>query len=148
MRVIVAERGHEYRIAKDRPIRTPSDIALQAAEWGHSDTECFAVLALDAKNGMRACELVTLGLVDATMVHAREVFRVALRHNAAAVVVAHNHPSGDTTPSAQDLRTTKNLIKAGHVLDIKVLDHVIVAPRVGGGLDHLSLRESGLASFE
>ena len=80
--------------------------------------------------------------------HPREVFRKAIRESSASVVLAHNHPSGDPTPSAEDVRITRQLVEAGRVIDIKVLDHVVLG-RLSADRDraYVSLREEGLVDF-
>jgi DNA repair protein RadC len=78
------------------------------------------------------------------LVHPREVFRAAILDGAGAIILAHNHPSGDPTPSSEDIRITRQLVEAGKILDIEVLDHVVVGR---GERPFLSLRESGLVSF-
>lgn len=103
------------------------------------DREHFWVLALDAKNRLIRPSEVSIGIVDATVVHPREVFKDAVRQSAAGVVVVHNHPSGDPQPSRADLRLTSRLVQAGEVLGIPVLDHVIVG---SSGIGY-SLREHG-----
>ena len=85
---------------------------------------------------------------DASLVHPREVFRGAIRNGACSVILAHNHPSGDCTPSAEDIRITKNLVEAGKIIDIKVMDHVVIGRKTElTTVDHVSLRESGLVDF-
>lgn len=112
------------------------------------DTEVFWVLHLDAKNYLKGQPRdVTRGLLDASLVHPREVFREAIRTATAAVVVAHNHPSGDPAPSAEDIRITKQLVDAGKVIDIKVLDHVILGNGRDTGKSFFSMREEGTVSF-
>lgn len=148
MRIVLESAGNEYRVASDRKIRMPEEAANAAKEIASSDTECFCVLSLDARNGLRASEVVTTGLVDSSLVHPREVFRAAIGHNACAVVLVHNHPTGDTTPSAEDIRITRQLIDAGKIIDIKVIDHVIIgAGADGGGVKWSSLRDAGLVEF-
>ena len=144
MRIIIAEAGTEYRIASHRRIKTPKDARDAAADIVTSETECFVVLCLDSKNGMKAAEIVTTGLLNASLVHAREVFRPAILRNAASVVLVHNHPSGDPTPSAEDCRITRSMVEAGKILDISVLDHVVIGR---GDADYCSIRESGLVQF-
>jgi DNA repair protein RadC len=146
MRSILAEAGVEYRIPADVKVRTPEDAARASKDAAASDTECFIVLCLDAKNGMKAAEIVTAGVLDSCLVHPREVFRPAIMRNAAAVVVVHNHPSGDTSPSAEDIRITRELLQAGKILDVHVLDHVVIG-MTAAGLKWTSLRESGLVQF-
>lgn len=131
-------------------IRTPEDAArlLRYEAWA-SDVECFWVLLLDRKYRLRRPPLrITLGILDASLVHPREVFKEAVRTSSAAVVLVHNHPSGDPTPSPEDIRITRQLVEAGKIMDIEILDHVILG-RAGDGRtqDYLSLRESGLISF-
>jgi len=130
--------------------RAPADIAAICADLRQSAQEAFIVIDLNAKNNVIDKRLVTLGLLDASLVHPREVFRGAIVNNAAAVVVVHNHPSGDPTPSAEDVRITRQLVEAGRILSIKVLDHVVIGrpDAAGPGTPgFLSLRESGLVSF-
>ncbi len=91
--------------------------------------EAFAVLALDAGNKpMGPAKIVTLGLLDRNQVHPREVFSDALKDRAASIIVAHNHPSGNPNPSSEDMALTKRLVRAGELLGIKVLDHLILSP--------------------
>lgn len=91
------------------------------------DVERFHVFCLDARHRIRRAELVSIGTLTASLVHPREVFRVAVREAAAAILLAHNHPSGDPTPSTEDAAVTKRLSEAGRLIGIRVLDHVIVA---------------------
>lgn len=91
--------------------------------------EAFAVLALDAGNKpIGPAKIVTLGLLDRNQVHPREVFSDALKDRAASIIVAHNHPSGNPNPSSEDMVLTKRLVRAGELLGIKVLDHLILSP--------------------
>ena len=103
------------------------------------DREHFWVLALDAKNRLIRQSEVSVGIVDATVVHPREVYKDAVRLSATGIVVVHNHPSGDPQPSRADVRLTHRLREAGEVMGIQLLDHVIVAP---SGIGY-SLREHG-----
>jgi DNA repair protein RadC len=100
--------------------------------------ERFVVLLLNAKHRYEGHVLVSLGTLDSTVVHPRDVFRPAVLQSSAAVVLAHNHPSGDPTPSAEDLAVTKRLISAGEILGIDVLDHLII-----GDDSWCSLRDRG-----
>ncbi len=130
-------------------IRRPEDVyALLGQRVSTLDYEIFWVLILDRKNQLR-CEPidVTSGILDASLVHPREVFREAIRYAAGNIVLAHNHPSGDPTPSAEDLRITQQLVDAGKVIDIKVMDHVILGHGQPTNKNYTSLRESGLVSF-
>jgi len=102
------------------------------------DVERFHVFCLDARHRLRRAHVVSVGTLTASLVHPREVFRLAVREAAAAILLAHNHPSGDPTPSAEDAAVTRRLTDVGRVLGIRVLDHVIVA---AGG--YYSFREAG-----
>ena len=124
--------------------RTPADVRAICADMATIAQESFVCLDLNAKNGVIDRRLVTLGIADASLVHPREVFRGAILNCACAVIVSHNHPSGDATPSAEDVRVTRQLVDAGQILGIRVLDHVVIGR---GERDHVSLRESGLVEF-
>jgi len=97
------------------------------------------VLLLDVKHRVIAEEVVTIGILDGALIHPREVFKAAVAGSAAGIIVAHNHPSGDPKPSGQDAEVTRRLRKAGEVLEIPVVDHVIV----GSTGAHYSFREGG-----
>lgn len=99
---------------------------LLGAELAFASQEQFAVLLLDVKNRLITHRIVSVGTLDETLAHPREVFKEAVRHSAAAVIVAHNHPSGNLEASPTDLRLTSQLIECGKTLQIPVLDHVIV----------------------
>ena len=103
--------------------------------------EVFVIVSLNSKNRAIQRHLVSIGTVNSTLVHPREVFRPAILDGASAVIVGHNHPSGDQTPSAEDIKITKQLVGAGEIVGIKVLDHIIIGNKA------LSLREAGLVSF-
>lgn len=104
----------------------------------HLSHERFLVLLLDGRHRLIRLEVVSQGTLTASLVHPREVFRPALREPAAALVLVHNHPSGDPTPSPEDREVTQRLARAGEILGVQVLDHVIVAER-----GYCSLREEG-----
>ena len=125
--------------------RTPGEAAALLADTANLAQEVFTVITLNAKYRPIDRHLVSLGLVDASLVHPREVFAPAILDRAAAIIISHNHPSGDPTPSAEDLRITRQLIEAGRILDIQVLDHVVIGR---GETPFSSLREAGLVSFE
>ena len=136
------------REAKGDRVRTPEDAYRICMDLEHSAQEAFHTLLLDSKNCLINRVLVTLGLADASLVHPREVYRAAIESSASAVVLIHNHPSGDPTPSAEDLRITRQLIEAGKIIDIKVVDHVVVGRGAdGNSKPFLSMRESGLVAF-
>lgn len=137
--------------AAERPqIRTPEDAArVLQSRAALREEEAFWVLMLDTKNRLlRSPMEVSRGVLDASLVHPREVFREAIRASCAAVILVHNHPSGDPSPSPEDVRITKQLVEAGRIVDIKVLDHVIVGRTLrDGNPAHTSLRELGVINF-
>ena len=102
------------------------------------ECECFVVLLLNTRRRVKGHQLVTVGTMDTLLVHAREVFRTAIVCSASAIALTHNHPSGDPTPSEADVKVTRDLIRAGQLLKIEVLDHVII-----GATTHSSLRALG-----
>jgi DNA repair protein RadC len=101
--------------------------------------EHFMLITLNTRNKVTSITNVSVGTLNASLVHPREVFRDAIRRSASSVVLAHNHPSGDPTPSEEDLKITKRLVEAGKILGIEVLDHVII-----GKDDSCSFKEKGL----
>lgn len=101
--------------------------------------EHFKLLLLNARNHVIAIVTVSVGTLNASLVHPREVFKEAIQHSAASVVLTHNHPSGDLVPSDEDLALTRRLVDAGRLLGIEVLDHIIVTQKA-----HMSFREKGL----
>jgi len=117
----------------------PADAVKIARAILPSDREGFLVMHLDSRHHMRSVELVSVGSLNAAIVHPREVFKGAILANAYALIFAHNHPSGDPEPSAEDILLTKRLAKGGAILDIPVLDHVVV-----GSTAHVSFKERKL----
>lgn len=106
--------------------------------------EQFQVVLLNTRRKLIRVERISQGTLDTLLVHPREVFRPAIVANASAVVLVHNHPSGDPTPSEADVKVTRDLIRAGQLLKIEVLDHVILGQRTGDrAKDYMSLRELG-----
>ncbi|MCF7668648.1 MAG: DNA repair protein RadC [Verrucomicrobia bacterium] len=106
--------------------------------------ECFQTVLLNTRKRLISVEKITQGIVDSSLVHPREVFRPAISANASTIILAHNHPSGDPTPSDADIQITRELIRAGRVLKIDVLDHIILgAPTEERPKGFVSLRELG-----
>ena len=131
---------------KEKSVRitSPETVVPHLVPWMKKRQEHFIVLLLDGVHQVIGKPIaVTKGLVNRTMVHPREVFRPAIMHNAVAVIVAHNHPSGVNEPSSEDLDVTRSLIKAGNVMGIKVLDHFIVS-KTG----YISIREKTGIDFD
>ena len=124
---------------------TPERIAdLLREENRLYDVEHFQVVLLNTRRKLIRVEQISQGTLDTILVHPREVFKLAIAANASAVVLVHNHPSGDPTPSEADIKVTRDLIRAGHLLKIEVLDHVIIGKRTAErAKDFLSLRELG-----
>ncbi len=121
-------------------VRSPADVARFLGERAVAeDVEVFYVLALNSQHVITAVTELTRGILNASLVAPREVFRWALAMNAADIVLAHNHPSGDTTPSQDDRNVTKSLVEAGRIVEIPVLDHVIL-----GSPGFYSFAEAGL----
>ena len=111
-------------------IRRASDLYdFLKSQYGNQEQEYFLVIHLNAAHEPTRIHVVTKGTVNNTHVHPREVFREAIRDNSAAVIVAHNHQSGNVTPSKQDHEVTEMLVNAGKVIGIEVLDHVIISSR-------------------
>jgi DNA repair protein RadC len=126
---VEAGRRTLVRGRRDRPqIMNPRDAAeLLLPQFGNMPVEHFGVVLLDTKHRVLRSTLLSVGTLDASIVHPREVFREATRGGAAAIVLFHNHPSGDPTPSKDDLELTDRLVRAGELMGIDVLDHVILA---------------------
>ena len=122
-----------------RALRSPREsAALLLRVLEDQPTEVFAMLCLSTKHRVIAFHEVSRGTLDSTLVHPREVFKAALLANAAAIVVSHNHPSGDPSPTLDDLEVTTRLVAAGEILGIPVLDHIVV-----GDGRYFSFKEAG-----
>lgn len=120
-------------------IRTPKDVFdFLEPELRYQTKEHFICLFLNTKNRLICKETVSIGSLNAAIVHPREIFRAAIKRCSASLICAHNHPSGDATPSTEDLILTKRLREAGEIIGIEVLDHVII-----GGNRFYSLKENG-----
>jgi DNA repair protein RadC len=110
-------------------IRGPEDVLALVRDLARARREHFVVLLLNARHELQCRETVSIGSLNASIVHPREVFLPAILHSAASVVLVHNHPSGDPEPSEEDLSITRRLVEVGELVGIGVLDHVIVASR-------------------
>jgi len=144
---------HEYKITALRECPVPESLLLcdtpdKAAEYWrlhisthpyfNPECECLVVLLLNARRRVKGHHIVTIGTQDTLLVHPREIFRIAIMTSASAILIMHNHPSGEHTPSEADIKITRDLIRAGQLLKLDVLDHVIV-----GQPGRASLRELG-----
>ena len=124
----VGRRLAESRLDRGTAIGSPEDVYRHFSQrMRRCHQEHFMVLLLDGRNRVMRQSRVSQGTLNASLVHPREVFRSAVREAAAALVLVHNHPSGDPTPSREDLEITDRLVEAGGVLGIRVLDHVVIA---------------------
>jgi DNA repair protein RadC len=133
-------------IRQDSPVlERPETIAdLLREEARFHDVETFQVVLLNTRRRLIRVEKISQGTLDTILIHPREVFKLAITANAAAIILVHNHPSGDPTPSEADIRVTRDLIRAGQLLKIEVIDHVILGSRTAERpKDYASLRELG-----
>jgi DNA repair protein RadC len=123
---------------------TPEQVAAYwrshviSAPYFNPEVECLVAIHLNTRKRVRGHHLVSIGTIDTILVHPREVFRAAIISAASAIVVAHNHPSGEPSPSDADIKVTRDLIRAGQLLKIEVIDHIII-----GNPTHASLRTLG-----
>lgn len=134
---------------RDAPVcDTPERVADLLREPNRLYTvEHFQVVCLNARRRLISVEHVAQGILDQVVVHAREVFSTAIARKSAAIILAHNHPSGNPEPSEADIRITRDLIRAGQLLKIEVLDHVILGAKTDDRpRDYFSMRESGYCS--
>lgn len=144
---------HEFMVKALRECPTPESLQMcdtpdKAVDYWrlhvaanphfNPECECLTVLLLNTRRRVKGHQVVSIGTQDTILIHAREVFRLAVITAANAIIMMHNHPSGESTPSEADIRVTRDLIKAGQLLKIEVLDHVIV-----GNGNRASLRELG-----
>lgn len=142
---LIAAMELGYRLATSlRPIngKATSSFVIGSRfieELKDEEQEHFIVLCLNTKNEIIARNTVSIGTLDQAIVHPRDVFRFAIKSNAARIIAVHNHPSGNPEPSENDKTVTKRLIRSGDILGIEVLDHIIV-----GNDSYVSLRERGL----
>jgi len=111
---------------KTNILLTPKDVWEAMSDIRASKKEHFVVFYLNARNQEIEREIISVGTVNASLVHPREVFEGAIKNNTTSIILAHNHPSGDTEPSQDDIEITKKLVHAGKILDIRIVDHVIV----------------------
>ncbi len=124
--------------------QTPNDAAaywrlhVATNPYFNPEIECVAVLFLNRRNRVKGHQILTLGTMHMALIHPREVFRAAIIGSAAGIVVMHNHPSGDPSPSQADIQVTRELVSAGNLLGIQLLDHIVI-----GNPNQASLRDMG-----
>lgn len=129
-----------YGIGAEGPVfQSPEAVYVQNRDLAEEGREHFATLLLNARHRIIKREIISIGSLSASIVHPREVFRPAIQEGSAAIVLVHNHPSGDPTPSRDDVEITRRLVRAGNLIGIEVLDHVIVSLAA-----YRSLRREGL----
>ncbi|MBN1699586.1 MAG: DNA repair protein RadC [Spirochaetales bacterium] len=126
---------------KGLKIRYPHDIVIHLASYAVESQEYFLVITLNGAHEVIAVHEISKGIVNRAIVHPREVFRAAIADNAAAVIISHNHPSGNVDPSPEDRSITNTLVSAGKIICIEVLDHVIL-----GAETYYSFQENGILS--
>lgn len=114
---------------KTRIFLSPGDVANAMQDIVNSKKEHFVVFYLDSRNQEVVRDIISIGTVNSSLVHPREVFESAIKYNASSIIISHNHPSGDPSPSDEDLLITKKLLDAGEILGIELVDHVIVAKK-------------------
>ncbi len=137
----LANRLEDYSAAGDKPlVKTPDDVAaVVRSRLRGKKKEHFLALLLDTRSQLIKVSEISIGSLDTSIVHPREVFKEAISASAASVIFAHNHPSGDPEASEDDIELTKRLAKAGEIVGIDVLDHIII-----GDKNYLSLKRQGL----
>lgn len=119
---LIKESGIEPKV-----VRTPDDVERVLEPLKHYSEEHFVSLHLDGKHQVVGYQIVSRGTLTASLVHPREVYKAAILSNSFALIVAHNHPAGSLKPSAEDIGTTETLIKAGKILGVSLLDHLVVS---------------------
>jgi DNA repair protein RadC len=135
----IARRLESFNNVEKPKISSPEDVYRRLfPRMREYKKEMFIELCLDTKNQIIKEEVVSMGSLNANVVHPREVFKLALTESAAHIIVAHNHPSGDPVPSREDIEITKKLVETGNIMGITVLDHVII-----GDGRHFSMKEAG-----
>ncbi len=135
-----AKERMRCRYRRNTKLKEPQDtVDYLFAQLAHCENEVFVVIFLDTRHRVIRCEELFHGSIGGAAVHARVVLQKALGHNAAAVILAHNHPSGDPSPSQADRVITKRLQEALNLIDVRCLDHIII-----GGAEHYSFAEHGV----
>lgn len=136
----VKERTVDYEVLNEK-VTSPSVLYRMVEDvfdLSSESVEKFGIFTLNTKNKVNGAHIVSVGTINASIVHPREVFKTALLDNANSIIAFHNHPSGDTTPSNEDIDITERLVKAGELLGVKLLDHIII-----GDSTYTSMKELG-----
>ena len=139
-KIKLVKEKFEFDNEYDTRINCPSDVADVVRKFieNFSDREVFIVVCLSTKNDIAGLNLVSMGSINSSLVHPREVFKPAILNNSARIIIAHNHPSGDLEPSKEDINITQRLYEAGELMGIEVLDHLII------GDGYLSMKTKNL----
>lgn len=143
---MVKEKGGLYDLVDNFTIRSPYDgyEAIQKILNLQEETsERFGILTLNTKNQIVGVHIIFVGSLNCSISHPREIFQRALLNNAASIICFHNHPSGDPTPSREDIEVTKRLVECGKIMGIEVLDHVITGDGINGRREYVSMKEKG-----
>lgn len=136
----VSERYAKERVLSKIPLTSPREVANYLREkFGREKKEHFVTVMLDSHNNLISINDISTGILNASLVHPREVFEPAIRSLAANIIIAHNHPSGDLEPSIEDIKLTQRLVSVGEITGIVVMDHLIIS-----STGHISLKEKGL----
>ncbi len=123
--IAALELGRRKCDKSNKVIVGPESLYLNLLHWANADQEHFIVANINGANELTDINVITIGLLNKTLVHPREVFKKAIESKSAAIIIAHNHPSGTLYPSTEDIRITKRLVKSGDILGIPVLDHIV-----------------------
>lgn len=130
---IISERKEKYEVQ----VSYPSDLLKCLKRYQDLDQEHFIVVTLNGAHNVIGVRLITIGILNRTLIHPREIFKVGIKDNAASIILVHNHPSGNLEPSTEDIDVTKRLVDAGEIIGIKILDHMII-----GKGDYYSFQEN------
>ena len=136
---VVKEKSFRYEINQ---IKSPND-AINVLnqfinDYCNNDRENFIIMCLDTKNKINALNIVSIGTLNSSSVHPREVFKLAILSNSYSIIICHNHPSGDPAPSKEDVEITNRLVKCSNILGVNILDHIII-----GDFQNYSFKEHG-----
>lgn len=146
MRIIMDEQIEygEKRVL----VTSPDDVGafLRGKEIDQADRELFVVIGLDTRKRVIYADIESVGIDDASLVSPKCMFRTAVKKGAQAIILAHNHPSGDPSPSAEDIKITRTMVESGKLLEISVLDHIVIG-HARGDRGITSIRETGLVKF-
>lgn len=136
----ISKRFKAFKSGEEVKITSPNDVATYIMEeMRQLKKEVFKLIMVNTKKIVISVKDVSIGSLNASIVHPREVFLEAIRHNSASIIVCHNHPSGDPTPSTEDIKVTKRLKEAGNLLGIELLDHIVI-----GNGNYISFKEKGI----